>query len=125
MSVSTAHNIHEKLTKYQPGGVSLLTFNQIDPSGLGRWTWQCLRCRTRNIRIISAYQPNITIGDEKQTVCAQQKRYIRYIQRSDMCPREAFRHDLERGLQPWIANNEVIILMMYANDDLRNGPTHQ
>ena len=134
MSVSTAHNIHEKLTKYQPGGVSLLTFDQLshrvtssgsDPSGLGRWTWQCIRCRTRSIRIISAYQPNITVGEEKQTVYAQQKRYLRYIQRSDLCPREAFRRDFENELQPWMDKNEVIILMMDVNDDLRNGLTHQ
>ena len=134
ISVSTAHNIHEKLTKYQPGGVSLLTFDHLsyrvsssgsDPSGLGRWTWQCIRCRTRNIRIISTYQPNITVGEEKQTVYAQQKRYLRYIQKIDLCPRETFRRDLTNELQPWIENNEVIILMLDANDDLRHGPTNE
>ena len=134
MSVSTAHNIHEKLTKYQPGGVSLVTFDQLsqrvsssgsDPSGLGRWTWQCIRCRTRNIRIVTAYQPNITIGEEKQTVYAQHKRYLRYIQKTNMCPRETFRQDLSNALRPWMEANEVIILLMDANDDLRDGPTHR
>ena len=91
MSVSTAHNIHEKLTKYQPGGVSLVTFDQLshrmsasgaDPSGLGRWTWQSFRCKTKTVRIVTAYQPNITIGDDKQTVYAQHKRYLKYIKKN-------------------------------------------
>ena len=42
LSISTAHNTHEKLSKYQPGGVSLVTFDDLahrvsssgtDPSG--------------------------------------------------------------------------------------------
>ena len=134
LNVSTAHNIHEKLTKYQPGRVSLMTFDQLahrvsssgsDSSGLGRWTWQCIRCKTRNIRIISAYQPNITIGEEKQTVYAQQKRYLRYIQKSNLCPREAFRQDMTEQLQTWMEKGDLIVLMMDANDDLRDGTTHQ
>ena len=111
-----------------------MTFDQLanrvsssgsDSSGLGRWTWQCIRCKTRNIRIISAYQPNITIGEEKQTVYAQQKRYLRYIQKSNLCPREAFRQDMTEQLQTWMEKGDLIVLMVDANDDLRDGTTHQ
>ena len=134
LQLSTAHNIHEKLTKYQPGGVSLISFDQIahrvsssgsDPSGLGRWTWHSIRCKTRNIRIITAYQPNITVGDEKQTVYAQHKRYLRYIRKSNLCPREAFRSDLTAQLQEWQAKGELLVIMMDVNDDLRDGITHR
>ena len=133
MSVSTAHNIHEKLTKYQPGGVSLVTFDQLshrmsasgaDPSGLGRWTWQSFRCKTKTVRIVTAYQPNITIGDDKQTVYAQHKRYLKYIKKINLCPRETFRIDLAAELEPWIANDDAVILLLDANDDLRDSPTH-
>ena len=134
LSVSTAHNIHEKLTRYQPGGVSLITFDHLshrvsssgsDPSGMGRWTWQTIRCKTRNIQLVTAYQPNITVGDDKQTVYAQQKRHLKYTTKSTLCPREAFRADLTVQLNAWTEKNDVIILMLDANDDLRNGPTHQ
>lgn len=88
----------------------MMTFDQLshrvsasgsDPSGLGRWTWQCIKCKTRNIRMITAYQPKITIGDEKQTVYAQHKRCFKYILKSPMGPREAFRHDLTREINSW------------------------
>ena len=134
LQVSTAHNIHEKSTKYQPGGVSLMAFDQIahrvsspgsDPSGLDRWTWHSIRCKTRDIRIITAYQPNITVGDEKQTVYPQHRRYLKYIKKSNLCPREAFRSDLTAQLQTWQAKGDLIVLMMDANDDLRDGITHR
>lgn len=133
LAITTAHNIHEKLTKYQPGGVGLLTFDQLahrvsssgsDPSGLGRWAWQCIKCKTRNVRIVSAYQPNITVGEEKQTVYAQHQRYLKYIIKSPLCPREAFRLDLATELRQWMEKGDQIILLMDANDDLRDGVTH-
>ena len=133
ITVSTAHNTHEKLTKYQPGGVSLMTFDQLahrisasgaDPSGLGRWTWQCIRCKTRNIRMITAYQPNITIGEDKQTVYAQQKCYLKYIIKSPLCPREAFRQDLTTEISKWTDKGDLIVLFLDANDDLRDSETH-
>ena len=55
---------------------------------------------------------------------AQQKRYLTYIQKSALCPREAFRTDLGVQLQQWMDKGDIIILMMDANDDLRNGVTH-
>ena len=73
-----------------------------DPNGLGRWTWQCIQCKTRNIRIVSVYQPDITVGEEKQTVYGQHQRYLKYIIKSPLCPREAFRQDLSTELRQWM-----------------------
>ena len=78
----------------------MMTFEQLahrvsasgaDPSGLGRWTWQYIRCKTRHIRLVSAYQPNITVGEEKQTIYAQHRRYLKYILKSPLCATEAFK----------------------------------
>ena len=133
ITVSTAHNTHEILTKYQPGGVGLMTYDQLahrisasgaDSSGLGRWTWQCIRCKTRNIRMVVAYQPNITIGDDKQTVYAQQKRYLKYIVKSPLCPREAFKQDLTTEINKWTDKGDQVVLFLDANDDLRDSETH-
>lgn len=133
ITVSTAHNIHERLTKYQPGGVSMMTFDQLahrvsasgpDPSGLGRWTWQYIRCKTRHIRVVSAYQPNITVGKEKQTIYAQHCRYLKYILKSPLSPREAFRQDLTKEITTWREKGDLVILLLDANDDLRGSETH-
>ena len=41
------------------------------------------------------------------------------------CPREAFRQDMTEQLQTWMEKGDLIVLMMDANDDLRDGTTHQ
>ena len=74
--------------------------------------------------MIVACQPNITIGDDKQTVYAQQKRYLKYILKSPLCPREAFKQDLTTEIYKWTEKGDLVMLFLDANDDLWDSDTH-
>ena len=103
LAINTAHNTNEKLHRYQPGGCSMIAFDQFafrvassgsDRFGLGRWTWQLIRGKAMNTRIITTYRPCKSNRDDSNTAYAQQRRYFHYIAREEICPRQAFLRDL-------------------------------
>ena len=130
LSISTAHNTNEKLHRYQPGGCSMIPFDQFayrvassgsDRFGLGRWTWQLIRGKTINTRVITAYRPCLSNRDDSNTAYAQQKRYFHFVAREEICPRQAFLRDLSAEIIAWQERGEQIILMLDANEDLNSG----
>lgn len=88
LEVATAHNRQEKLHFYQPGGTSMMAYDQTsyrasasgaDDLGLGRWSWMLLRGKTANVRIVTAYIPCTMKAEDTNTVWAQQNQYLKYI----------------------------------------------
>ena len=91
-----------------------------DPTGLGRWTSLLFRGkRGHRFRVITAYNP--VAGTCKNSVMEQHRRYFRRnLDNSD--PGMKFQEDLERALKAWITAGEITILMLDANQDIREGP---
>lgn len=107
LEVCAAHNKHENLHFFQPEGTSMLALYQVafrvsasgaDSAGLGRWAWMLLRGKGVNVRFISAYQTCMMRAEEKYTVWVQQQRYLKYVKKEQVTPREAFQHDLTAAI---------------------------
>ena len=118
-------NSHEKIRRYQPGGVGLVLFETIkpyvgstgrDPRDLGRWAWCDIRINPDHVtRVITAYAVSSKPpkASQFQTVWHQHNRYSQHtgIHRT---PNELFWDDLILSLEYWIQEGHSIILMFDA-----------
>ena len=132
MRTSTAYNKHEFTARAQYGGTATVCLDQLahrtggtgaDERGLGRWSWILLRGKHNlNTRIVTAYQPNATMYTKcLGSVFKQQERYF-LLNNIDDDPVAMFRKELCACLLKWIRKGERIILMIDANEDVRDGP---
>ena len=127
-----SHNTREvtNVGHTQRGGTATLLTNQLaafvidsgtDPTGLGRWSWYLLQGEP-GVRtyVVSAYAPcgNDACGDS--TYYHQHKRFIqeRGLKTN---PKAMFREDLLTLLRKWRAQEDRVILMMDANEDVQDG----
>ena len=127
---SSGYNEHECVGKRQQGGVCTVVYADAavrttetgkDRSGLGRWSWAKIAgCRGRFTRVITAYQPVRSRKKGYTTVYRQQQRHFSSIGRHG-CPRRFFREDLREFLLQCIAQNERVILMLDANENMGSG----
>lgn len=117
---------------FQQGGTMTLALDVItarltnkgqDETGLGRWSWLLFHGKhgTRT-RIITAYQPVNSREGRLQSVYSQQRRWLRRYG-DKTCPRKAFLRDLLLFLQHCRQNQERIVLLIDANDDIRSSDT--
>ena len=128
--VSTGHNEHECVGRRQQGGVCTVAYEDAairttetgkDQSGLGRWSWVKMSgCRGRVTRVITAYQPVRARKKGYNTVYRQQHRHFSSQGRRG-CPRSFFREDLRQFLLQCIAQEERVILMLDANENMKTG----
>jgi hypothetical protein len=87
-----------------------------DETGMGRWVWTLFAGRNNiKLRVISGYRPNPDQSDRPGTVYSQQERHLRSI-RDTRDPRRAFIKDLERQLEHWMEDGNLIIIGLDAND---------
>lgn len=114
----------------QPGGNMIITTGHAatrvkggktnnDPSGLGRWCSTPIRGKNgMSLRIVSAYRPSNKIA-KRNTTYSQHIRYFNQISR-DGCPQQLFWDDLFAQLDEWRKTDELIILAVDANQDIRS-----
>ena len=128
---SVAHNKHDPQHRHQFGGCITAGIDQIthrvsgsgaDDRGLGRWSWLLLKGRNNIIvRVISVYQPNMCHDHlHPGSVYSQHRRYFQSIGMDD-CPLKLFQDDFIKQLQAWIKQNNKIIILIDANEDVRSG----
>ena len=124
-----AHNVKDcGGSAFQPGGNLLHCIDRLthrvresgrDPSGLGRWSW--LRFRGRHditTTLICAYRPcKPSRNTGINTVYSQHLRYMDDIG-DERDPRQAILEDLTRFITECRQNNDQIIVMMDANEDV-------
>jgi hypothetical protein len=92
-----------------------------DESGMGRWVWTLYAGRNnKKLRLISGYRANPDPTDRTGSVYSQQERYLRSIN-DNRNPRRAFIKDLETQLTKWLAEGNLIIIGLDANDNVRTG----
>ena len=91
----------------------------MDKSGLGRWASVGIRGKgNHTTRIIVAYCP--VPGGVESSVFSQQERFwIKQGKRRD--PIQAFDEDLEQVVKDFQKNGQAVIVMLDANDDVRQG----
>jgi len=101
--------------------------NDVDPSGLGRWTWIKLQGKQgHHVRIISAYRPcTASKQSAGNTVYEQHKRHFIRSGTPDREPRQAFLEDIAIEIKTWQTEGDHIILCMDANDDVRKGAIYE
>jgi hypothetical protein len=129
LKITAAYNRHDSddLSIQQWGGTSLWSINNAahraidsgsDPYDLGRWSWTRY-CGRGNItlRVISAYRPCNSSGP--LTVYAQHQNYFDE-EDIDGCPRTLFTTHLSAELNKWLQEGDQIILMIDANEDIRD-----
>jgi hypothetical protein len=114
---------------HQQGGVSQWAIGGMadratergeDTTGLGRWTWQRLQGKQgRFLRVVTAYRPVVN-KEGMRSVWSQQRAY--WIEKGvHCCPRQRFTEDLLVCLQEWVDAGDQIVLLMDANEDVREG----
>ena len=111
------------------GGVAMFSFNTmkartldkgVDTSGLGRWVWTRYKGRNNLIfRVVTGYRPVADGGDGTYTVFSQQEAVLK-CKNDDRTPREAFLEDLKTELIEWNEQNELILLYLDINENLRS-----
>ena len=95
------------------------TQSGVDETGLGRWVWSLFTGKNNvKLRVISGYRPNPDLSDRPGTVYSQQERHMRTI--NDFRePRRAFIKDLETKLDLWMAEGNLLVIGIDANDIIR------
>jgi hypothetical protein len=116
----------------QYGGVALLSTTQAahrvlnsgrDPTGLGRWSWTKYQGKSSvSLKVVAAYRPCISNG--ALGTYSQHINHL-YEKDDDQCPRQAFLEDLQADLQKWIQSGEQVLVMLDANEDIRDGAVQQ
>lgn len=97
---SVAYNKHDCTCRHQFGGSITMSVDQIthrvsgsgaDDIGLGRWSWLLMKGRNKSlVRIITAYQPNISKNPlQSGTVYSQHRKYF-CDKGLDVCPVQKF-----------------------------------
>ena len=117
--------------KFQRGGTAVILRDELaayvtnsgaDPSGLGRWSWYLLEGEEGyRTRVISAYAPCGSTASKDETYYQQQARYITEKGLKNTNPKKMFRQDILAQLKKWRANEDRIVLMMDANEDVVDG----
>jgi hypothetical protein len=91
-----------------------------DPTGLGRWTWQRLQGKQgRALRVATAYRPVLN-KDGLKSVWSQQRSFW-LAKGEDCCPRQRFVEDLATEVKEWVDAGDQVILIIDANEDVREG----
>ncbi len=114
------------ITAHQYGGTALFSLSKAshraiakgaDPTKLGRWSWTRYRGRNNHtLRVIVGYRPNPPGGPF--TVYAQHLTFFN-SQDKDLCPREAFLHDLCSAIKEFKEQGDHIILLLDGNTGMR------
>ena len=132
----TSNNVHDDCGTRQFGGTATMLFDHVastmngsgyDSSGLGRWSWVQLQGKFGiSTTIVTAYCPCKSNLTSPETVYNQHRRYLMTKNR-DICPREAFRHDLSAFLTQRAQKGDQIVLCIDLNEDVNreNGPIQQ
>ena len=97
------------------------TANEVDSSGLGKWTWIRLEGHLNTfVSYIAAYQPCRNVKDEAST-CNQYVRYFSEKGTTSPNPRDNFDDDLIALLCIILRNRDNTILGIDMNKDVRTG----
>lgn len=113
---------------FQPGGTITHSINRCthkirtsgtDPTGLGRWSWIRFQgSHNITLTIITAYQPcKPSWATGVNTNYVQQIRYFDELE-EDRDPRQALLQDLGKFIIECHNNNDQIVLMMDANEEV-------
>jgi hypothetical protein len=123
------HNQSRSATLW--GGTQISTFgqetarlidSQADPTGLSRWSWQCLRGKNgRVVRLYSCYLP--VKSNYPGSVYTQHLIYHQAQSEPDPSPITLFLRDLQISLQQAAKQGDLIILGIDANMDLLGNNT--
>ena len=95
-----------------------------DPSGLGRWTWMKFTGRQHTTRIITAYMPNKGSRMDPSTVYKQHSTFWESMHIND-CPRHLLQQQLLDHLLKWRDQGDRLLLLIDANQDVRDSPLTQ
>jgi hypothetical protein len=119
---------HRRTRQY--GGVAQITTGPVslkyqaqgrDPSGLGRWTWQWFKGKGRHsLRVITAYRPCRKDESAPFSVYAQHRKFFNGSGIGTLEPRQCILDDLRDEIIKWTEEGDSIILMMDANQDVRD-----
>ena len=132
LRIATSWNTKYKHTSaFQRGGTLMLATGKMagrtkesrsDPWRWGRWSEMLIQGKEdRQIRVITLYRPNHNAGKinsvfniTKTTMTSE----------GDLrCPREAIYEDLDKEIKRWLEQEEELIIMLDANEDVRKGST--
>ena len=127
---SEAFNKHDVTSSaFQPGGVSLMSFNKTahrviergeDPSGLGRWCYIVYRCKNgTNLRVISLYRCCKPSSPGPSTVYMQQKQY-HDAKKDERDPRNSVLQDLNQQMEQWTMDNGKIVILADMNSNINS-----
>ena len=99
-----------------------MTNSGVDPSGLGRWSWNLLEGEEGfRTGVVLAYVPCGSAASKEETYYQQQVRYITEKGLKDTNPKKMFRDDLLAQLRKWRTRGDRTVLMMDANEDVIDG----
>jgi hypothetical protein len=91
-----------------------------DPNRMGRWCWTRYRGRNNHtLRIFSCYCPSPPSGP--LSVYSQQCSAM-LTQGNERCPRIAFIEDLEKDLKQAQSDDDLLVVMMDGNTNMRDSP---
>ena len=93
----------------------------VDHTGLVRWSWFKLEGEPgHRTRVVTAYVP---MGSKSSGLLTYYKQSQRYIKKNglNLTPKKMFKDDLCSVLKQWRVQDDRIILMMDANDNVLNG----
>jgi hypothetical protein len=125
-----AHNKHRTNGRQQFGGTFAMAFGElvtkatdsnVDPTGLGRWSWiQFSGKEGHTTRILSVYQPCHTSWKKTDSVYAQHLEYFR-PRGCLQCPRRILIEDLKALILSWKGEGIKVLVFMDANKNMTNG----
>ena len=134
-SIATYNKHRDIFNQY--GGTAISVFGCMsgyatsgkDYTGMGRWSWMVIDSGYKMTRFITAYRP-VKKGDttcrgkttEGFTVCEQQWQYFcDVVSMDDPHPLELFVKYLFALIKECRLNNEEVVLMINANEDVYKG----
>jgi len=100
--------------------------NGQDNTLLGRWIWTLLRGRNGiQVRVICGYRPVIDTSNRPHTVYSQHEYYFNTVASPPQPrnPRQAFYEDLNHSITQWLADGDLLIVGLDANEDIDTGDT--
>jgi hypothetical protein len=125
-----AHNKHRTNGRQQFGGKFAMAFGElatkatdsnVDPTGLGRWSWiQFSGKEGHTTSILLVYQPCHTSWKKMDSVYAQHLEYFR-PRGCLQCPRRILIEDLKALILSWKGEGIKVLVFMDANKNMTNG----
>ena len=92
-----------------------------DPTGLGRWSWYLLEGSPgHRTRVVTAYAPCGGAQSREGTYFHHNLNYIR-TKGLRTNPKDMFRDDLVEAIRQWRAQDDRVILMIDANENVLTG----